>query len=139
MNTKKLIEKLEKISGKKVKLAEGFKEAPKPVSAKTKLIYGTIAGGRGGTRYSSKIVEMDLSTFDTFRASYEELSEDLNEIEYPNGEEDYKIIYDGLAKKEAVAVIDSYGEGVIGFGFDSKDVKIAVYEAFNNDDDDDGF
>ena len=142
MKTEKLIEKLEKLSGKKIKLTESLNhnaatvisEIPK-LGVKTKVIYGTIAGGRAGTRYSSKIVEMDLSTFATFRASYEELTESDDYIESPNGEEDYKEIYKALVIRTAVAVSDSFGEGIVGFGFDPKDVKLAVLEKFNDEED----
>jgi hypothetical protein len=97
---------------------------------KTKIIYGTIAGGRAGYDYNSSIVEMSLDSFESFKKDYEELAEE-GDVEYPNSCEDYpekelKEIYDTLLQNKPIAMLDSFGEGTVGFGFNKNTVKLAV-------------
>ena len=105
---------------------------------KQKIVYGTIAGGRGGTKYNTSIVELTLDNFDIFMQEYESL-DDNGIIVSPNGDADYLEIFNTLKKGKTYAGVDVYGEGSIGFGFNPKDVKIAVQQDFLSSEDEDEF
>lgn len=102
--------------------------------SKTKVIYGTIAGGRAGNDYHAKIIELDLTSFVTFEKNYLELSEE-GEIIDPNDGGDYRDIYNTLIKRQTLAVHDSFGEGVISFGFKKAEVKTAALSELNGGED----
>lgn len=133
------------------KMQRGPSHKPiKPVTStlgKTKVIYGTIAGGRAGTAYSSKVINLDLTSFKTFLKYFngeEEGDEDNSQaakdnVTGPNQYSDLKKIYKALINRKIYACMDVFGEGSVGFGFNAKDVKLAVLEDMNGGDDyDDG-
>lgn len=103
-------------------------------NVKTKVIYGTIAGGRGSTKYSTRPVMLSLNNYAEFDVDFEKL-DDEGVIVGPNSPEDKKKIFVALKKGKTWAGADVFGEGSVGFGLDPQTVKLAVLEDFTNDED----